>query len=207
MNSITFIIGQLILGGAEKQLYLLIKGLVERGWKVAVITLHGGCGDYWEQPIRDIGVDICEVNTSSRLLAIKKIVAFINENPTDIIHSWSSFTGIYALLVAFLTRTPLCLGSQRSSEQFSIHDLGFILYWLSYCGFKGITVNSRFGMKELQKRWPKKEICYIPNGIEIFEVSEDTRRIKKKTLREEFKIPRRHDYCRGCWVIGSGKTF
>lgn len=189
MNSVTFIVGQLILGGAEKQLYLLSKGLILRGWKVSVITLHGGCGDYWEKPIRKLGIELLEVKTSNRLEAIRQIFTFIKHHPTDVIHSWSSFTSLYALLVSYLTNTPICVGSQRSSEQNTIHDLGFILYWLSYWGFKGITVNSHFGMKELGNRWPKKEICYIPNGVEIPGFSKLVNLKRKKSLRERFNIP------------------
>ena len=189
MKSVTFIIGQLILGGAEKQLYLLVKGLHERDWKVAVITLHGGHGDYWEKPIRELGVLLCEVSTTFRLGAILKMIAFIKKNPTQIIHSWSGFTGLYAQLVAFFTRTPLCVGSQRSTEHNTIRELGFMLYWLSYFGFKGITVNSRFGLRELQQRWPKKYIRYIPNGFDFQSAIQSDEGSIKRSLREEFRVP------------------
>lgn len=189
MKSVTYIIGQLVLGGAEKQLYLLVKGLVNRGYKVNVITLHGGHEDFWEKPIRDLGVEVFEVNTSSRIIAILKILDFIRKNPTEIIHSWSSYTGLYALLVAFLTHTHLCIGSQRSTEKYIIHELGFFFYWLSYKGFRGITVNSRYGMLELQKRWPQKKIYYIPNAIDTTKNTIENISIQRKLLREVFNIP------------------
>ena len=189
MNSVTFIIGQLILGGAEKQLYLLVRELHQRGWKVSVITLHGGHDDYWEGPIRELGVPLCEVTTTFRLRAIIKMIAFVKKHPTQIIHSWSSFTGLYAVVAAFFTGTPFCIGSQRSTEQYTVRTLGFILYWFSYCCFKGITVNSRFGLQELQKRWPRKEIRYIPNGLDFENITEVSKKSERKSLREQFGIP------------------
>jgi glycosyltransferase involved in cell wall biosynthesis len=189
MNSVTFVIGQLVLGGAEKQLYLLVKGLLARGWKVSVITLHGGHGDYWEKPIRDLGVPLCEISTNFRLGALIKMLAFIKKHPTKILHSWSTFTGIYALILSLLTDTKICIGSQRTIEKNSLREYGNFLYWLSYVGFKGITVNSRFGFHELKKRWPKKGICFIPNGLNIQGPSNEPEKVDKNSLREQFNIP------------------
>jgi glycosyltransferase involved in cell wall biosynthesis len=189
MNSVAFIIGQLVLGGAEKQLYLLAKGLVQQGWKVVIITLHAGHGDYWEGPIKELGIPLCEASTDSRLKAIAKIVSFLKKHPVDILHSWSGFTGLYALLVSRLTAIPVCIGSQRSIEQHLIRELGFPLYWLSYFGFKGITVNSRFGMMELEKRWPNTRICFTPNGIDLQPETAQPDASQKTFLRQRFGIP------------------
>jgi glycosyltransferase involved in cell wall biosynthesis len=189
MDSVTFVIGQLVLGGAEKQLYLLAKGLFQRGWKVSVISLHAGCDDYWEKPIQDLGIPFSAVSTHSRLRAIIQMSSFLKEHPSKILHSWSTFTGLYTLLLSRITGTPIIIGSQRSTEQLSIRELGPFLYRLSYTGFKGITVNSHLGLRELQKRWPKSDICFIPNGINDFQETPSNDGRKKVYLRKKFNIP------------------
>ena len=191
-NSVTYIIGQLILGGAEKQLYLLAKGLVARGWSVSVITLHGGHGDYWDGPIRELGVPFCEVTDTSRLARLLKMRSFVQEHPTRFLHSWSGFTGLYAALLAVLTNMPICLGSQRSVESLTVRELGFPLYWLSYALMKGIATNSRAAQRELERRWPRSKVAYIPNAIEGSRGKNSIagRRLRRD-LRARLHIPRR----------------
>jgi len=194
MNSATYIIGQLVLGGAEKQLYLLIKGLVSRGWKINVINLHGGHGDFWEGPIRELGVTVFEVTSTNRIKKFFQIFKFIKKNPTQIFHSWSTYTGLYAIFTSYLTKTKLTLTSQRSIENYIISDLGFFLYWVNYIAFKGISTNSYVGQNELARRFPKSIIRYIPNGIDI---SKKNVEYSCNDLREKFSIPK------DLFVVGS----
>ena len=58
--SISFISGQLGLGGAERQLYLLSKGLAERGWLVSVINLNPSM-NAWEGALTQAGIRVYSV--------------------------------------------------------------------------------------------------------------------------------------------------
>ena len=44
---IAVIAGQLVVGGAERQLYLWLANLDQRKYKPVVLTLNPGHGDYW----------------------------------------------------------------------------------------------------------------------------------------------------------------
>src|SRR5262245_3468672 len=106
-NSVAFITGQLGLGGAEKQLYLLIKGLVQEGWRVSTITLNSDKGeDYWEGPLRELGIPIYAISRalsrSHRLLEVKRI---LRQESVSIVHSWSMHTNLYAAVGGRLSGT------------------------------------------------------------------------------------------------------
>ena len=45
---IAVIAGQLVVGGAERQLYLWLANLDQRKYKPVVLTLNPGHGDHWE---------------------------------------------------------------------------------------------------------------------------------------------------------------
>lgn len=165
-NSVTFIIGQLVLGGAEKQLYLLVRGLMQRGWDVSVITLHPGHNDYWEVPIKEMGVRFFGIVDHGRLLRFIRLIFILRRERTSIVHSWTEFTGLYASVCGRLACVPIRLGSQRSNERYTIQVLGKFLYKLSYFGLDGVVTNSRPALTQLSNRWPSLDVCFIPNGVE-----------------------------------------
>jgi len=44
---IAIITGQLVVGGAERQLYLWLANMDRQRFEPIVLTLHPGFGDYW----------------------------------------------------------------------------------------------------------------------------------------------------------------
>jgi len=50
-TNIAIIAGQLVVGGAERQLYLWLANLDRERFNPIVLTLHPGYGDYWEKPV------------------------------------------------------------------------------------------------------------------------------------------------------------
>ncbi len=61
-TNIAIIAGQLVVGGAEKQLYLWLANLDRESFNPIVLTLHPGYGDYWEKPVEDLGIPLFRIN-------------------------------------------------------------------------------------------------------------------------------------------------
>jgi len=180
---IVFITGQLGLGGAEKQLYLLVRGLTEHGIDVAVITLNPGKGDYWEAPIRGLGIHLYETSSSlSRLQRIWLIRRILRGEKPDIIHSWTIYVNVYAVISGYLAGVPLSFGSERASYQYSLQDIGSLNYRLSLMGISGMVTNSSMAAEYIREMRPGLDVRVVANGIEIpsFPTVEEKSQLRKQ---------------------------
>jgi len=186
-NSVAFITGQLGLGGAEKQLYLLVKGLVQEGWHVSIITLNPDKGEYWEDPLRDLGIRIHGISRalsrSRRLLEVKRI---LRQESVEIVHSWNMHTNFYAAAGGRLSGTLVRLGSERGNHHSSHKVLGRWGYTLSLCGLDSLVVNSAAAAGFLLRYRPRLKVRVVANGVEIPEppATEET----KQRLRSQLGI-------------------
>lgn len=95
---IVHLVGQLMRGGAERQLLHVTSTLKERGWTQAVITFNPG--DTWDERLRQQGIPLFGVPRHPiklwRLLTLFRLVS--REQP-EILHSWSDYTSVYACLL------------------------------------------------------------------------------------------------------------
>src|SRR6202022_4182355 len=75
---VAIIAGQLVVGGAERQLYLWLSHLDRSRFEPVVVTLHPDCSDYWEGAIESLGIPLLRVarrrNPLARLLEITRKV-------------------------------------------------------------------------------------------------------------------------------------
>ena len=186
--SIALITGQLGLGGAEKQLYLLVRGLLQAGWRVSVITLNPGKGDYWEGPLRELGVSVHEVPTGlarlQRLLAIRHILC---QERTQIVHSWSLHTNFYAAAGGRLSGVPVRMGAERANHHLSRQALGRWLYDLSLWGLDSLVANSGPAANFLRQYRPGLAVRVVPNGVEVPKLLANAE--ERERLRASLGIP------------------
>lgn len=184
-NSVVFITGQLGLGGAEKQLYLLVRGLLLTGWRASVITLNPGKGDYWERSFREMGVPLYEVSCAGtrlqRLLAIRRI---LSREGVPIVHSWTIHANFYAAAGGWMSGTPVRLGSERANHRSSRKALGHCWYALSLWGLDGLVVNSEPAAAFLRQYRPRLSVSIVPNGVVVADAPET-----KEQCRTRLGIP------------------
>lgn len=99
--NIAIIAGQLVVGGAERQLYLWLANLDRTKFDPVVITLHPGHHDYWETPIEDLGPPLFRVyQCKNRLIRLAQINKILRPFKPQLIHGWNMFSGAYAALAA-----------------------------------------------------------------------------------------------------------
>src|SRR2546421_4020664 len=96
---ICFIAGTLGQGGAERQLFYTLKALRQRGTDVSLLSLSSG--EHWEQPIRDLGINIKWVGkVGSRAWRLGRIVSALRMKPPHIIQSQHFYANLYAVAAA-----------------------------------------------------------------------------------------------------------
>lgn len=94
-RKIVHLVGQLVRGGAERQLLYVTDALRERGWMQSVIVFSPG--DVWDERLKAQGIPLLHIPRHPvkmwRLWQLNRLVR--RERP-DILHSWSWHTNVYA---------------------------------------------------------------------------------------------------------------
>ena len=163
-------IGQLGLGGTEKQLLLSLKYLVGDKLAFHVISFN-------ESPFGDLKEELIKLNVKlyyipkdidtiyKRIIFLYKILKKISP---EIIHSWTIHDNVYAALIGRILNVKLTMGSIRGSlEGTSFSKLPKIFKWSSLHLVDIITTNTKSLMHEIiNNSVPRKRIRLIRNGIE-----------------------------------------
>lgn len=169
---ILFHIHVLRTGGAERQLALLVKGLVVRDVEPHVVTLYPG-GSFWDDLTAWGGCHLISLNRKSKwdLSVIPKLIEFIKINDIDLIQGWMPPANTFAAIAGLITQRPVAMGVRASNVRYP--TLGSKLYlhtdrlfgcWIA----KAIVCNSEQGrLYHLSIGYPADKLQVVPNGIEV----------------------------------------
>lgn len=113
-SKVAIIAGQLVVGGAERQLYLWLAHMNRDRFDPLVITLHPNHDDFWENPIEDLGIPLFRVTQKpGKLERLVEMIRILRSFKPDIIHGWHFFSSAYAGLAARILGVP-CIAGIRS---------------------------------------------------------------------------------------------
>lgn len=196
-RSALLVIGQLHKGGAERQLYLLTRGLVGKGWRVEVASLDQG-GE-WVQPLVEAGVGVHQFGSGHLRLPrrLAGLRALLRLTCPALVHSWMWHGNVYtgaALRLVPGSRHIACervVDPTRKAWQAKM-DLwaGARADWM--------VCNSRDGTRWLEScGWPAERLRVIHNGLEPFPDAGETAR---SLLRGAAGLP-----AQGPLVLGAGR--
>ena len=164
--NIAIIAGQLVVGGAERQLYLWLSNLDRKRFNPIVLTLHPGHNDYWEKPIKDLGIPLFEIpSRKNRISRLIEIVRIIRPYQPKLIHGWHIFASAYAGLVSQLLRTK-SLGGVRNYSSFLKNNL--LEFLVTLWTVDAIVVNSSSTAKYLEQKIKRRnlKIFAVQNAVE-----------------------------------------
>ncbi len=153
-EKIVHLIGQLRRGGAEKQLYHLVRALRDRGWPQSVVSFDRGGA--WRERLLGLGLPVAEIPRHPikpwRLWRLWRIVRVARPR---ILVSWSSHVGVYAHWLRGVGR-PLHVLNVRSDFTVDSHA-GGASRELSIC--RGalekadyVVANSAWGLEVLRRQ-------------------------------------------------------
>lgn len=170
---IVFVIRRLDLGGAERQLLVLARGLRDRGHAVMVAPLYAG--GRLETDFAAANVDVEALHKRHRWDALGSVARFIRllrrERP-DVLHGYLDAGNVLAAsLRPALRRTAVVWGVRSSNMDLDRYD------WFMRASFRAtrllsavpdrIVVNSRAGRDHaIAHGFPASRIVVIANGVD-----------------------------------------
>ena len=207
MNSkyrIAIIAGQLVVGGAERQLYLWLSKLDREKFHPIVLTLHPGHGDYWEKPIETLGINILRIQHHDfPVLRLINIVRELISFKPDLIQGWHLFASPYAGLSAKILGGKSLGGIRGTYQTFKNSRLEA---GLTLCLTDAILANSFSAAQQLRKsqRYFKKTIYAVQNAV--IEPLEQTESIRIK-ISQRYNISLKHTWIGSVGRLDPKKRF
>lgn len=183
---VAVIAGQLVVGGAERQLYLWLSNLDRSRFNPVVLTLHPGHEDYWEKPIEALDIPLIRIPPRKfRLQRYFDIIKAIKPLQPRLIHGWHLFASPYAGLAGKHLKASSLGGLRDTFKTFRSHRW---LALLTLALTDGIVANSLSAAEELSDAYPckAKHVFAVQNAVDVqFEG-----RVKvRSALTKEFDLP------------------
>jgi glycosyltransferase involved in cell wall biosynthesis len=162
---ISFIAGTLRQGGAERQLFYMLKTLREHRAELELLSLTGG--EFWESRIKEIGVPVIWVGQSpSRISRLVRIIQEVRQFKPLIVHSQHFYTNIYAAIAARATQArEVC--AIRNDVTTEVKDTGMLLGYLSLRAPRCLAPNSHNGVCNATKLGVSlSRLQFVPNVVD-----------------------------------------
>jgi glycosyltransferase involved in cell wall biosynthesis len=176
---ICFISGTLGVGGAERQLFYIIRATKSLGADVSLICLNNG--EFWEKPIKETGIAYYTLRgKGNKITRILKISGILRKIKPDIVYSQHFYTNLYAYAGALFVGA-VSVGSSRNELKEEIKHNG-IFGKPAFCFPDYFVANSILSIDQAEDmRRSKKSIFYLPNALDslIFAPGDESVNVKK----------------------------
>lgn len=172
---VVFLVRSLEVGGAERQLVMLARGLQAAGHDVSIAVFYAGGA--LEASLREDGISFVDLMKSGRwrfLGFFRKLLSYLWSVRPDVLYGCLPAANICVVLARpFLGNRPNVLLRLASAHvDLSRYDrMSRVSYWLEarlsrFSDF--VIVNSRSGKRWAQERgFPSDRLQLIPNGIDL----------------------------------------
>lgn len=138
---VCFIAGTLAQGGAERQLFYIVRLLHQRGANVRVLSLSSG--EFWEKRLAERGVPVTWVGErASRTARLLRILSELRRDKPEIIQSAHFYTNPYALAAARILGLRE-IGAIRSEIAATMRGENAAIRWLTLRTLRVIAANSQ----------------------------------------------------------------
>lgn len=197
--SILFVIGSLELGGAERQMALLIENLVVRGVTCHLFVLEGIGGPLYGI-LKEIDLKVYEGGYNRRVSLFRKVPSLfraqirlsqvISTIRPDVIHAYLPLTNIMGSLAGRMSGIPLVVTSRRALGTHQDRYRGWRIFdILSFRLSHVVTANSQAVAEDVLRRelGDASKISVIYNGIDTFPF--ESAKSRRDAVRNLLKIP------------------
>jgi len=183
--NIAIIAGQLVVGGAERQLYLWLANLDRAKFNPIVVTLHPGHYDYWEKPIEELGIPLFRIPQSgNRLARLWQIIRILHPFKPHLIHGWHMFSGAYAALAAKLLGAKSIAGIRSSFKAIEGSPETFLVRHLC----DALIANSQTAASQYHiELKPKHQKIFMVRNAVIPEFEQC--QVARQLLTDRFSLP------------------
>lgn len=165
-----YLVGQLGLGGLERQLFYLIGSMDRRRYKPVVAVWGNSLDDHYAPLIRALEVPVVALGTKpTRLAKWQALSNLVSDLRPEVIHSYSFYTNILAWWAARGTGA-ISVGSLRGSLTHSRREVGNVLGQLCGRWPSGQVYNSFSAEREAKHSttiFRPRRIYVVTNGIDL----------------------------------------
>jgi len=190
---ILLLIRSLNIGGAERQLVILAKGLQQKGHEVSVAVFYAGGA--LERELHRDGIRVIDLHKTGRwgvLSFFRLLVKVIRVDRFETVYGFLNTANILTIcLKPFFPKVRMVMGERASNVDFGQYGLLHILSYRIECWLSRfanlIICNSNAGLDFAAKNgFPGERLIIIPNGIDTVRFKPDAEARKK--VRQEWGI-------------------
>jgi glycosyltransferase involved in cell wall biosynthesis len=190
---VLFLIRSLDVGGAQRQLIALAKGLRQRGHAVSVAVFYGGAA--LEPELIEAGLRLCDLHKQGRweiFSFLGRILKLARREKPDVLYSYLPEANLPAILLKPVCRSlGIVWGVRASNVDLPRYDWTARWLFQAECLLSRfpdlIIVNSLAGRDyHLQHGFPGTKLAVIANGIDTERFKPDKR--ARALVREEWGI-------------------
>jgi glycosyltransferase involved in cell wall biosynthesis len=171
---ICFVAGTLEHGGAERQLFYILRELRKFGAALRLLCLDRG--GFWERAIRSLEVPVVWVGArQSRIARLMSVLKELHNQPADILQSQHFFANAYVGLTARLLRLA-GIGAMRNEATAEMQMNGQVGGRLNLHLPPMIAANSKVAIEQVIARGlSRSRLHFLPNVVdtEHFQPGED----------------------------------
>jgi glycosyltransferase involved in cell wall biosynthesis len=162
---ICFLAGTLEHGGAERQLFYILRELRNRGAALKLLCLDRG--GFWEPAIRSLGIPLVWVGANqSRLARLLKVLKELRGEHADVLQSQHFFANAYVGLAARLLRLS-GIGAMRNEGEAEMQMNGRVGGRLNLHLPPMIAANSKAAIEQMMARGvPRSRLYFLPNVVD-----------------------------------------
>jgi len=189
MIKISYIIEQLAKGGAERQLFELVKGIDRNRFIPMVICLSQG--GYWAAEIRKLNIQVIELPTGKKreFAILFKLVKLLKATQPDLVHTYLWSANTYGRIAAILSKVPTIIASERNLTEIGKDKNIYMICIdrLLALFSNGIICNSNKASESLINNYsfdPEK-VFTVHNGIDIDNFLKRTMISSRKKLAQK----------------------
>lgn len=169
VTDVCFAISSLNRGGAERQLFLLLKNLPRQSFRASVLSFEDGP---WKPHIETLGIPVSVLSKKSRFARIVESVRLLRRLRPDVLHSYGASAGFIVRTAAICARIPVIIASERhgveskSKFKFWVERLLGIFTTYVVCN---AYHSAQFYLEK--KVVPARKLKVIQNGLDPSEIA------------------------------------
>ncbi|VAX33731.1 hypothetical protein MNBD_NITROSPIRAE03-2100 [hydrothermal vent metagenome] len=178
MIKICYVIGQLSRGGAEKQLYELVKGINRERFSPVVISLSSG--GFWASEFRKLNIRVIELHRrkNREFTRLFRLVRLFRTIKPDIVHTYLFSANSYGRIAAIIAGAPVVIASERSLPETGKDKNGYQVFLDRILAFfsHGIICNSLKASETLVEKYSfdANKVFTVHNGINAVDFLKET---------------------------------
>jgi glycosyltransferase involved in cell wall biosynthesis len=161
---VTFLAATLGHGGAERQLFYILRALRRAGALPRLIAFTQG--EFWEGPIRELGVPVVTLPDGSPLARLHGLVRALRQDRPDVLQSQHFHANLYAVVAARVLGLRE-IGAIRNDAVSEVRNVGGRMGRWSLLAPRVVAANSRAAIQNAVALGAKpRRLVLLPNVLD-----------------------------------------